>query len=67
LTLERTVQFGRWNAAGVRSILDAGSGVSPLTAPGQALVIELPATKQRPLSAYRLDGLTTTDLAGGES
>jgi hypothetical protein len=65
--LERAVHFGRWNAAGVRSILDAGSGVATLTAPGQALIIELPATKQRPLSAYRLDDLTSTDLAGGES
>jgi hypothetical protein len=56
--LERAVRFDRWKAAGVRSILDAGTGVPTPTEPGQALVLELPATKQRPLSDYRLDGLT---------
>jgi hypothetical protein len=56
--LERAITFGRWNAAGVRSILDAGTGVATPTQPGRALVIELPATKQRPLSDYRLDDLT---------
>jgi transposase len=60
--LERAVTFGRWNAAGVRSILDAGTGVPQPTPAGAALVIELPATKQRPLTAYRLD-----DLTGGSS
>jgi hypothetical protein len=60
--LERAVRFGRWKAAGVRSILDAGTGVPTPTEPGQALVLELPATKQGPLSDYRLD-----DLTGGGS
>jgi transposase len=60
--LARAVTFGRWNAAGVRSILDAGAGVPTLTPPGEALVIELPTTTQRPLTDYRLD-----DLTGGGS
>ena len=58
--LERAITYGRWRADGVRSILAAGTGVQQPTAPGQALVIELPATSSRPLSAYRLE-----DLQGG--
>jgi transposase len=58
--LERAITFGRWNASGVRSILAAGAGVAQPTDPGDALVIELPATVSRPLTAYRLD-----DLKGG--
>ncbi len=58
--LERAITYGRWRADGVRSILAAGTGVAQPTAPGQALVIELPATASRPLSAYRLE-----DLRGG--
>ncbi|MGI8681650.1 MAG: hypothetical protein ACR2JO_05875 [Mycobacteriales bacterium] len=58
--LERAITFGRWRASGVRSILAAGAGVAQPTAPGQALVIELPVTASRPLAAYRLD-----DLKGG--
>jgi hypothetical protein len=60
--LERAITFGRWKANGVRSILAAGTGVPQPTEPGQALVIELPATSSRPLAAYRLD-----DLTGGAS
>ncbi len=56
--LERAIQFGRWRADGVRSILAAGTGVAQPTEPGQALVIELPTTASRPLSAYRLGDLT---------
>lgn len=58
--LERAITFGRWNASGVRSILGAGAGVAQPTAPGQALVIELPATASRSLADYRLD-----ELGGG--
>ena len=58
--LERAITFGRWRASGVRSILAAGTGLPQPTAPGQALVIELPATASRSLAAYRLD-----DLGGG--
>lgn len=57
--LERAITYGRWRAEGVRSILAAGTGVQQPTAPGQALVIELPTTSSRPLSAYRLEGLTS--------
>ena len=56
--LERAIQFGRWRADGVRSILAARTGVAQPTAPGQALIIQLPTTASRPLSAYRLDDLT---------
>lgn len=58
--LERAITFGRWRASGVRSILAAGTGLPQPTAPGEALVIELPATATRSLAAYRLD-----DLGGG--
>lgn len=58
--LERAITFGRWRASGVRSILAAGAGVAQPTAPGEALVIELPNTASRSLQAYRLD-----DIGGG--
>jgi transposase len=58
--LERAITFGRWQASGVRSILAAGTGVPQPTAPGQALVIELPTTTARSLADYKLD-----DLNGG--
>jgi transposase len=56
--LERAVTFGRWNAAGVRSILAAGAGVATPTAPGDALIIELPPTASRSLASYSMDALT---------
>jgi transposase len=58
--LERAIAFGRWQASGVRSILAAGAGVAQPTAPGEALVIELPSTASRSLAEYKLD-----DLSGG--
>ena len=58
--LERAITFGRWRASGVRSILAAGIGVAQPTAPGEALVIELPTTASRSLADYKLD-----DLSGG--
>ena len=60
--LARATTFGRWRASGVRSILAAGTGVAQPTEPGDALVIELPATASRSLAHYRLD-----DLNGGAS
>ena len=66
--LERAITFGRWRASGVRAILAAGAGVAQLTAPGQALVIELPTTASRSLADYKLDDLTkelTDELSGG--
>ena len=62
--LERAITFGRWRASGVRSILAAGAGVAQPTAPGEALVIELPSTASRSLADYKLDNLTD-DLSGG--
>jgi hypothetical protein len=62
--LERAVTFGRWNASGVRSILAAGTGVPQPTAPGEALVIELPTTASRSLADYRLDELTDQPSGG---
>ena len=61
--LDRAITFGRWRASGVRSILAAGAGVAQPTAPGQALVIELPTTASRSLADYKLDDLT--DQSGG--
>jgi transposase len=58
--LDRAITFGRWRASGVRSILAAGAGVAQPTAPGEALVIELPTTASRSLADYKLD-----DLNGG--
>jgi transposase len=62
--LERAITFGRWRASGVRSILAAGTGVAQPTAPGEALVIELPSTASRSLAAYQLNK-PTDELGGG--
>ena len=50
--LERATAFGRWRLEDLRSILDAGAGVPRPTAPGEALILELPVVPVRPLSAY---------------
>jgi hypothetical protein len=55
--LQRAVQFGRWRAADVRSILEAGAGVARPTRPGEALVLELPFVPTRDLSDYAPGGL----------
>lgn len=53
--LERAVEFGRWRAADVRSILAAGTGV-PIPRPaGRALVLTLPSVPTRSLADYALD------------
>jgi hypothetical protein len=50
------VQFGRWRADDVRSIL-AAAGAAPTPRPaGEALVLTLPAVPVRPLSAYAFGG-----------
>jgi hypothetical protein len=56
--LERAITFGRWRASGVRSILAAGAGVAQPTAPGQALLTELPTTASRSFADYKFDGLS---------
>jgi len=59
--LERAVQFSRWRAADVRSIL-ATNGQAPSPRPageplGDAVVLTLPTVPTRSLEAYRVDGL----------
>jgi transposase len=52
--LERAVEFGRWRADDVRSIL-AAAGAAPAPRPaGQALVLTLPQVPVRPLSDYAI-------------
>lgn len=58
--LERAVEFRRWRAADVRSIL-ATNGQAPRPRPaGQALaeavVLTLPTVPTRSLEAYKIDG-----------
>ena len=53
--LTRAVEFGRWRADDVRSILAAG-GAAPQPRPaGQALVLTLPSVPTRPLADYKFD------------
>jgi transposase len=54
--LGRAVEFGRWRAADVRSILTAGAGVATVTEPGHALILTLPQATTRPLSDYAAFG-----------
>jgi hypothetical protein len=59
--LERAVEFRRWRADDIRSIL-AAAGAAPLPRPaGQALVMTLPQVPTRPLSDYAL-GATEAGL-----
>jgi transposase len=52
--LQRAVQFGRWRADDVRSIL-AAAGAAPAPRPaGEALVLTLPQVPVRPLSDYAI-------------
>ena len=54
--LERAVEFGRWRADDVRSIL-AAAGAAPAPRPaGQALVLTLPSVPTRSLSDYAFGG-----------
>ena len=53
--LERAVEFGRFRAGDVRSILFAGSGVARPTRPGTTLITQLPTVTGRSLSDYRLE------------
>jgi transposase len=54
--LERAVQFKRWRADDVRSILAAAGAAPQPTAAGQALVLTLPAVPMRSLSEYAIGG-----------
>jgi len=54
--LTRAVEFRRWRADDVRSIL-AAAGAAPEPRPaGEALVMTLPQVPTRPLSDYKVRG-----------
>ena len=50
----RAVEFGRFRAGDVRSILAAGSGVPRPRGPGDALIVDLPVTETRSLDDYAI-------------
>jgi len=50
--LGRAVEFGRFRATDVRSILAAGTGVPRPCAPGDALIVALPTVAVRSLGDY---------------
>jgi transposase len=52
--LERATSFGRFRAHDVRSIIEAGLGVPRPSAPGDALIVELPLVPVRSLSDYAI-------------
>ncbi|MGB7228500.1 MAG: IS21 family transposase [Candidatus Acidiferrales bacterium] len=56
--IERAVQFGRFRAHDVRSILAAGTGVPRPRKPGEALIVDLPSVATRPLGDYAIGGVT---------
>ena len=56
VAIERAVAFGRFRASDVRSILAAGTGVPRPRAPGDALIVELPAVATRSLGDYAIGG-----------
>jgi transposase len=61
--LERAVEFGRWRADDIRSIL-AAAGAAPAPRPaGSALVLTLPQVPVRPLSDYAV----STDAGGDDT
>jgi transposase len=53
--LERAVEFGRFRADDVESILYAGDGVARRTRAGDALITTLPQVARRPLSDYQVE------------
>lgn len=54
--LARAVEFRRWRADDVRSILAAAGAAPTPRAAGKALVLTLPAVPTRPLSDYAIGG-----------
>ena len=54
--LERAVQFSRWRAADVRSILATNGQAPTPRRPGQALVLTLPTVPTSSLEAYMIEG-----------
>jgi len=58
--LARAVEFCRYKASDVRSILAAGAGLPRPARPGEALVLDLPQVPTRSLSAYASDKATAS-------
>lgn len=56
VALERAVQFSRWRAADVRSILATNGQAPQPRAAGQTLVLTLPTVPTRSLDAYKVPG-----------
>jgi hypothetical protein len=54
--VERAVEFGRFRAHDVRSILAAGTGVARPRGPGDALIVDLPSVAVRSLGDYAIRG-----------
>jgi transposase len=54
--LARAVEFRRWRAGDVRSILAVAGAAPTPRDPGQALVLTLPSVPVRPLSDYKFSG-----------
>lgn len=52
--IERAVEFGRFRARDVRSILAAGTGVPRPRKPGEALIVDLPSVAVRSLDDYAI-------------
>ncbi len=52
--IERAVEFGRFRAHDVRSILIAGTGVPRPRGPGDALIVDLPVVETRSLGDYAI-------------
>ena len=52
--IERAVEFGRFRAHDVRSILAAGTGVPRPSKPGEALIVDLPVVATRSLGDYAI-------------
>ena len=55
--LGRAVEFRRFKAGDVRSILEAGVGMAEVVAEGASLAVGLPEVPTRSLDAYRLEAL----------
>jgi transposase len=53
--LARALEFSRFRAADVRSIIAAGKGAPRPAKPGEALVVGLPKVPRRPLADYAAD------------
>jgi len=54
--LTRALEFGRFRAADVRSILAAGNGVPRPRGPGDALILDLPSVSTGSLGDYAVGG-----------